>query len=660
MAFSRKSIIDTFNVFHEHGDVVEVRVPKAGRFRTISGYFNDPDAFADAVMNLEKEKFNGIYFTINKINNDLLARSANTLLYYAESTTSDKDVVRRRWLPIDLDPDRPAGISSSEQEHTAAINLANEVRKDLVERGWPRESFVIADSGNGAHILVRINLPNDDDSSKLINGCLRALATQYTGKIKVDCTMFNASRIVKIYGTTARKGSNTEERPHRTATILEVPETVSIVTKEQLESLCSELKSADNDKAKGVAPVVKSRSREFDPVAYAEKHGRTVIKTILKSGSLYAELDQCPFNPDHGSGKACIGRLENGARFFKCQHESCKDNKWRELKALWEGESTTITLADIKIEDICTATEKKDGDVEFRFSPDRAAHAILSSGELKIASWEATDRDPSIWVCSDGNLWVRSGEYIIEKLCDDVAGSLSTKHLLDETRRRIKNNLRECSVEFDTGKPCIVGTHNGFSCNLITGEVRKIIPEDHISDDFILPIDYDSEAVCPNTFQYFDDVCSTDCEKMALIDFDTSALMLSSRREIYQRLGGGSNGKGINQQHQRAIFGARAMTSVGLKELIASRFGMIELFRKRILTCSETSRTNDGREYSTALLKQITGGDEVSADDKNKPHRNFIPFCKVVLDSNTPPRFDDQSAGWSSRFRRVNFPYEFT
>lgn len=657
MEFSREEIMKTFNVFHEPGDVVEVRVPKAGRHRTISGYFNDPDAFADAVMGLEKEEYSGIYFTLNKINKDLFSRSANILTYYADSTTSDKDVERRCWLPIDLDPDRPAGISSSEQEHAAAIELANEVRNDLVERGWPKDSFVIADSGNGAHVLVRIDLPNDDESSKLIQSCLRALATQYTGKIKVDGAMYNASRIIKVYGTIARKGSNTEERPHRLAAIFEEYETASIVTKEQLESLCSELKSADDDKAKNIAPVIKSRSREFDPVAYAEKYGRTVIKKELKNGIFYAVLDQCPFNADHGPGKACIGRLENGARFFKCQHDSCKENKWRELKALWEGEDAQITLADIKIDDLCDTIDRKDS-TEFKFSADKAAHVILSSGELKIASWEARDPNPPIWVCSD-NVWVRSGEYIIEKLCDDVAGSLSTKHLLEETKRRIKNDLRECAVEFDTGKPCLVGTHNGYCCNLMTGDVRKIKPEDHISDDFILPIDYDPEAVCPNTFQFYDDVCSNNCQKMALIDFDTSALMLESRREIYQRLGGGSNGKGMKQQHQRAIFGAHTMTEISLKELVASRFGLSEIFRKRILTCAETPRTNDGREYSTAILKQITGKDRVTSDVKHKSHINFIPFCKVVIDSNNPPRFDDQSAGWDSRHRRINFFYEF-
>jgi putative DNA primase/helicase len=147
---------------------------------------------------------------------------------------------------------------------------------------------------------------------------------------------------------------------------------------------------------------------------------------------------------------------------------------------------------------------------------------------------------------------------------------------------------------------------------------------------------------------------------MSLIDFDTSALMLESRREIHEWLGGGVNGKGVKQKHQMALFGPDTMTSINIKELNNSRFGPVELFRKRILTCSETDRsTKDGKAYSTSLLKQITGGDPITADVKNKEHIDFIPFCKVAIVANDPPRFDDQSAGWDDRFRRNDFPYQF-
>jgi len=49
-AFSRDEIMRAWRLFRQAGDVVELRIPKAGKFKTISGYFNDPAAFADAVV----------------------------------------------------------------------------------------------------------------------------------------------------------------------------------------------------------------------------------------------------------------------------------------------------------------------------------------------------------------------------------------------------------------------------------------------------------------------------------------------------------------------------------------------------------------------------------------------------------------------------------
>lgn len=39
-------------------------------------------------------------------------------------------------------------------------------------------------------------------------------------ELKIDTTNFNPSRICKLYGTMARKGSNTEENPHRLSYLL--------------------------------------------------------------------------------------------------------------------------------------------------------------------------------------------------------------------------------------------------------------------------------------------------------------------------------------------------------------------------------------------------------------------------------------------------------
>lgn len=90
------------------------------------------------------------------------------------------------------------------------------LEKDL---GFP--GLVLADSGNGAHLLGRIDLPNDLESTSIIKKCLEALSVRFTDdSIAVDLTTFNAARIWKLYGTFACKGDSTPERPHRGAKFL--------------------------------------------------------------------------------------------------------------------------------------------------------------------------------------------------------------------------------------------------------------------------------------------------------------------------------------------------------------------------------------------------------------------------------------------------------
>ncbi len=203
------------------GDVVEVRVPKTLRFGTVSGYFDDPDLLANAIYKAECYCAEAVYCTLNRLDPQLLARACNRLKERVELTTADNNIVRRNWLPLDLDPVRPAGVSSNEKQHTAAIDRAYLVSNDLkTEWGNP----IVADSGNGAHLLYRIDLPNDKDSLAFIADALSKVHKCYSDDIvRVDVTPSNAARIWKAYGTVSRKGDNLREYPHRVSRILEVP-----------------------------------------------------------------------------------------------------------------------------------------------------------------------------------------------------------------------------------------------------------------------------------------------------------------------------------------------------------------------------------------------------------------------------------------------------
>ncbi len=229
-----EEIARTLGILFAVGDVIELRIPKTERDGTVSGYFTDHAALAKQLAARNGDV--GVYITLNPAAPSLLARCANRVRIRARVTTADKDILERRWLLIDLDPLRPAEISASDPEHEAALERARDIRMVLSEEGWPAP--VLADSGNGAHLLYRVDLPNDEASTRLLEAVLKALAARFNdATVKVDEAVFNAARIVKAYGTVSRKGDDVPERPHRLSRILETPPTLELVSRDLLQAL---------------------------------------------------------------------------------------------------------------------------------------------------------------------------------------------------------------------------------------------------------------------------------------------------------------------------------------------------------------------------------------------------------------------------------------
>jgi len=233
----------TYTLFFHPGEVVEIRAYGCKKQNSawegwasdiVYGYFDNADDFGRAAEALDRAGAGGIYFTVNPVNPDLLARAYNRLKAAEKkgTLTTDKDVLVLRWLLLDLDPIRPKGISSTDDELAAADELRRRISAFLIkELGF--SAGVPGCSGNGAHMSYRLaDLPNTDANKQMLSTCLKALAQQFsTDVVDVDEVVFNPARIWKLYGTTARKGDSTERRPHRQSYIeprwLEPPEPVT-------------------------------------------------------------------------------------------------------------------------------------------------------------------------------------------------------------------------------------------------------------------------------------------------------------------------------------------------------------------------------------------------------------------------------------------------
>ena len=329
-------ITHALRLWFQAGDVFEVRVLDAvsadyRREHIESGYFDYEhiSAVPEALKRLLS--FRGVYVTVNPVNPDLLARAVNRLRPAGRNpTTADTDIVRRRWLLIDCDPRRAAGVSSSNAEHDFALAKAREIRDGLSSLGWADP--IMTDSGNGAQLMYRIDLPADD--GELVRRVIGEIAKASSEQVAIDTSVHNPARIWRLPGTMNCKGDSIPERPHRMARILEEPQDIVSVSREQMQDIVS-YQSEDtqidvpDDEWKHTMPV-------FDLDSWIAQYCPELGSPQPWKGGRKWIFPVCPFNEAHTNKSAVLIQEPSGAVAFKCHHNGCSGNDWRALRELRE------------------------------------------------------------------------------------------------------------------------------------------------------------------------------------------------------------------------------------------------------------------------------------------------------------------------------------
>ena len=222
--FDADEIRKAIGILKPNHELFEVRILQG--YKILSGYFRDADRL---LAELNKQSTDllrraNIYITLQELHPGCEARLQwNQFLDTKKDkfpTTSDNDVTRYKFIPIDIDPIRPADISSTEEELAYAADLLDEVLSYMAYSGWTKH--IEACSGNGYHLLFPCDSPVPSND---VADCLSTLDELFTNSFcKIDTTLSNPARIIKLYGTIARKGRSTETRPHRLSKILKVIE----------------------------------------------------------------------------------------------------------------------------------------------------------------------------------------------------------------------------------------------------------------------------------------------------------------------------------------------------------------------------------------------------------------------------------------------------
>ena len=354
---NKNEIIRALQLWFQPGDVFEIRVLDAVtaewmRPHMESGYFDYehiPSA-ADAIGRLRS--YRGAYATVNPVIPDLLARAYNRIRgIMKEPTTADSDILTRRWLLVDCDPVRGSGISSTDKEHDAALSMAEKIRDGLDCAGWPKP--ILLDSGNGAQMMYRIDVPAQDQG--LVQRAIAGIATAGDDTVNVDLTVHNPARIWRIPGTLNSKGDSTVERPHRTARILSVPDEIQPVTFEQLITAATWKTGMQYEEE----PV--PHDTAFDIDSWIRQYCPELGSPQPWKGGRKWVFPVCPFNDAHRNRSAVLIQEPSGAIAFKCHHNGCSGNDWRALRELRESgccERHESTLPGVDISGILSQKPK--------------------------------------------------------------------------------------------------------------------------------------------------------------------------------------------------------------------------------------------------------------------------------------------------------------
>lgn len=662
--FSEEQVAGALGLFLPAGGVVEVRALGVERGGTVSGYFDDREA-ALAAAGQFAARAEGVYVTLNPVDAACLARANNRLRTFARTTTTDDDIVERRWLFVDLDSVRPRGVSATEAEFRAALQRAREVRAFLREVGWPAP--VVAHSGNGAHLLYRLRAANSTEARDLCHQALRVLSARFSdGAATVDPATFNAARIIRLYGTAARKGDPMDDRPHRLSRILVGGLDVAQGRPLTLEELREFVRAhgaglnADEPGRRLERPTGGPLGQAAPPRARGLDFAEADVVAWFRAHESYGHLAdeargmhtvRCPWEDEHSAGDGAHdtdtvvfdgtdGTLPN----FRCQHAHCVSRRLREVAAEW-GDAEQFgarvrTRGDYSLTDEGNAARFVDRFGEHvRFAPELGGWHFWDG-----ARWagDANEVEPVALMGQVVRELGAEAEQVGEGERREQVRKWAVQSQKWERRRSqlaLASKARELQARADwfDANPWLLNCQNGV-VDLRTGELRPPTPS--VYSSHIAPHNFDPEARCPRWDQFLGEVFAGDEELVAFVWRAIGYSLTGSTREqvLFFCHGFGANGKSTFLEvllHVLGTYGGAAAPGLLLESRTERHPTEIaDLRGRRAVACVEVG---EGRRFAEETVKRLTGGDLLKARMMRRDFFEFRPTHKLWVAANHKP-----------------------
>lgn len=224
----------------------------------------------------------------------------------------------------------------------------------------------------------------------------------------------------------------------------------------------------------------------------------------------------------------------------------------------------------------------------------------------------------------------------------------------------VRNRLQEqkeflATIEDFDNDAHLLNCWNGV-LNLRTGDLQQ-----HNSSQLFthcLQIEYNPDAYCEDWIDFIKQVVPEDLVEFVQIMSGYFLTGSTVEEVMFYLYGPTRSGKGTYSEPILDILGSLAI-GLNFKTFTADRTGDTQNFdlaplKGRRLVIASESRKNE--RLNEAVLKQVTGGDNVYCANKGKPHFSYKPTFKILLQSNHPANVDANDAAAWGRLRVIHFP----
>jgi putative DNA primase/helicase len=240
---------------------------------------------------------------------------------------------------------------------------------------------------------------------------------------------------------------------------------------------------------------------------------------------------------------------------------------------------------------------------------------------------------------------VLSIDHEVAREADETKKSALRKHAGNSQSARGRTNmlrLAQCELAIEPSvldnKPMLLNCTNG-TVDLKTGERRAFKSEDFLTQQ--CPVRFDTRAKCPRWEQFLRSIFGNDME---LVQFMQRLLGYFLTGSVSAHVlpilhGNGANGKTTLIETFLSLLGDD-YSAVAPRDLLIKQLGNVHptsratLFGKRFVSASELER---GSELAVATVKELVGGDTISARRMHEDWWNFKPTHKIAVATNHKP-----------------------